>query len=1119
MARRLTEAESASLLNEVGQIEQALATSSLERCRLLDEILRASYTLATDDELQTFASVASRQVYVHQALGVPPNLAVALEKLRTWLYRTVRQRIEYPHAQLQPAFALIGQWLKWHQGATGADLDALPLPDESTPDEPTALRIVARERSAIHLDSGAEIPVIHGTIEASNLPVALQLHRRWRQLAAAIRQGTVLGVIAPRWLSPDTAACTDTTLVILEPDVLLDVTTVAECFTGSTNTHLRVLLQMLSMDTPSAATVVGSVVNACFDELLADPEVEPSRAIERALRARYLDVLVAVQHGLLSLEQVEQDVGIHLDVLRRVIPHLRGQATTEPMFIAPRYGVQGRIDVLLEDRERPAYKTIIELKSGAPPTQLQRMVSQSGTHITVGMRPNHLMQIAGYNLLLDAAFPGCQGTSQILYSRSAEEPLRNAPNLHDFKADFLAMRNKIVAMYHDLAHRRFRALDQLATLDAAEAPPVDRQKLQQWQQAFGSLDEQERLYLYAFIAFAFHEWITTMVGSPLRNGGYSSLWRSAIEEKSEELRSLTFLRFDPDASNCERGFLTFRFTERTPPVHPFRTGDIAVLYQHDALLRGGDTIAGQVFKCTVRSLGRDHIVLSLRNKLFDRRLFASEGFWALDPDVLSIGIESMVRACGQFALAPRERRQLLLGNIAPRSQPLAVPRPARLTDLQYELLSRCLAAQDYFLLEGPPGTGKTSTMLRSIVDHLLSDPREVILCTALTNRAVDEICSALEHLWNDGLLLRLGSLHATEHDALSFAQAAQTQDFAELALQLQRARVIVATVPYLNANLHLFSLIAPTTAIVDEASQLLEPHLLALAVRVERMVMIGDVCQLPAVVQQDERGCRVQHPLLEAIGVERLDRSLFERLLRLAKRNRWTHAYGRLTEQARMHHLVARFPGTQFYGTTFRSMHRWQDEEPDKLPIEALPLLLRHRLVFVDTPREPASSYNCAEAQIAAACARALAHGMTNRSLSEAIGIITPFRKQIRTIAELLGDLSQEVTIDTVERFQGSERDHIIVSCAINSRQHLRLIESLTELDGRTIDRKLNVALTRARHQVIIIGNRQLLELSPHYAALIGFIEQHGIITNAAAATQELTPFLTTDEHHAHHRH
>jgi DNA replication ATP-dependent helicase Dna2 len=220
-----------------------------------------------------------------------------------------------------------------------------------------------------------------------------------------------------------------------------------------------------------------------------------------------------------------------------------------------------------------------------------------------------------------------------------------------------------------------------------------------------------------------------------------------------------------------------------------------------------------------------------------------------------------------------------------------------------------------------------------------------------------------------------------------------------------------------------------------------------------------------------------------------------------------------------MHHLVARFPGTQFYGTTFRSMHRWQDEEPDKLPIEALPLLLRHRLVFVDTPREPASGYNCAEAQIAAACARALAHGMTNRSLSEAIGIITPFRKQIRTIAELLGDLSQEVTIDTVERFQGSERDHIIVSCAINSRQHLRLIESLTELDGRTIDRKLNVALTRARHQVIIIGNRQLLELSPHYAALIGFIEQHGIITNAAAATQELTPFLTTDEHHAHHRH
>ncbi len=1120
MARRLTESESASLLDELSRIEQDQAASSLERCHLLDELLRTSYLLATDDELQTFASVASRQVYVHQSLGVPPHLAAELEKLLSWLYRTLRQRIEYPHAQLRPAYALIDRWLRWQHRAESADQAEFPLPDNSiTDDQATTLRIIARERSVIHLDSGTEIPVISGTVEASNHSIALQLHRRWRSLASAIRHGTMLGIIAPQWISPDTAACTDTSLVILEPDLLLDVTTVAECFTGSTNTHLRVLLQMLTTDAPSAATVVGTVVNACFDELLADPEVEPSRAIERALRTRYVDVLAAVQHGLLSLEQVEHDVSIHLDVLRRVIPHLRGQATTEPMFIAPRYGVQGRIDVLLEDRSRPASKTIIELKSGAPPTQLQRMASQSGAHITVGMRPNHLMQIAGYNLLLDAAFPGCQGTSQILYSRSAEEPLRNAPNLHEFKADFLAMRNKIVAMYYDLAHRRFRALDMLGTLDVSEASPLDRQKLQQLQQAFGSLDEQEQLYLRAFLAFAFREWITTMVGSPLRNGGYSALWRSAIEEKSEELRSLTFLRFDATASNWERGYLTFRFTERTPPVHPFRAGDIAVLYQHEALVRGGDTIAGQVFKCTVRSLGRDHIVLSLRNKLFDRTLFASEGFWALDPDVLSIGIESMVRACGQFAFACREHRQLLLGNVAPRTQPRTIPRPTRLTDLQYELLCRCLAAQDYFLLEGPPGTGKTSTMLRSMVDYLLADPREVILCTALTNRAVDEICSALEHLWNDGLLLRLGSLDATEHDAISFARSAQTQDFAELASQLQRARVIVATVPYLNANLHLFSLIAPTTAIVDEAAQLLEPHLLALAVRVERMVMIGDVCQLPAVVEQDERGCRVQHPLLEAIGVERLDRSLFERLLRLAKRNHWTHAYGRLIEQARMHHLIARFPGTQFYGTIFRSMHRWQDEAPDVLPIEMLPMLLRHRLVFVDTPRESASGYNRSEAQIAAACTRALVKACHDRSPSQAIGIVTPFRKQIRTIAELLGDLSQQVTIDTVERFQGSERDHIIVSCAVNSRQHLRRIESPTELDGRTIDRKLNVALTRARHQVIIIGNRQLLELSPHYAALVGFIEQHGLVVSAAEAMRALSPFLTSHEIHTHHWH
>ncbi len=1121
MARRLTDAEAANFLDELARLELDESASTLERCQTLDELLRESYALASDDELQTFASIASRQYYVHQELNVPPQLAIELEKLLRWLYRTVRQRIEFPTAQLHPAIVVLREWFKWHRAPDAVSEHILAVPSLAEPasTKQTAFRFIAQHRSTLHDEHGREIPIINGMIESSNTPLALQLHRRWRSLATVVRRGTTLGVIAPTWISSHVAACTNDTLVILEPDYLIDVTTVAECFSGSKNSHLRVLLNMVSCDQARAETVIGAVVNACFDELLADSNVRPSDAVDRALRARYLDVLAALNQGSLSLDQIEHHVHEHLETLRRVIPHLRGSATTEPMFIAPRFGLQGRIDVLLEEDERPMHKTIIELKSGSPPSQPQRFASHAGATITVGMRPNHLMQIAGYNLLLDAAFPGRQGTSQILYSRSSEEPLRNAPNVHDFKAEFLAMRNRIVSMFNDFAHRRFHWLEHLASLDEMDASPLDHDKLHHFQRATAELDEQEHLYLRAFLSFAFREWTATMVGTPSRTNGYSALWRLTIDQKTDELRALTYLHVDPCASDWERGYLTLRFTERTPTVHPFRAGDIAVLYRHEALSAGDGSIAGQVFKCVVRSLDRTSVEVSLRNKLFNRRIFSADALWALDPDVLASGIESMTKALGHFIVADRERRQLFLGNAAPRTTPRNVPRPPHLTDTQYELLCRALSADDYFLLEGPPGTGKTNRMLRSMVDYLLSDPEETILCTALTNRAVDEICSALEHLWQDGLVLRLGTPDATEHREISLAVRARTDDFERLASLLQHARVIVATVPYLNANQEIFSLRMPTTTIVDEAAQLLEPHLLTLAAHSRRMIMIGDVCQLPAVVQQEERGCRVQHPLFEAIELERLDRSLFERLLRLAKRNHWDHVWGRLTEQARMHRLIAHFPGTAFYGTVFRSMQRWQEEAPVLLTNEALPELLHHRLVFIDTPCESSSGYNTAEAELAAACVCALASTMSGHRLREHIGVITPFRKQIRAIAEQLGETAYEITIDTVERFQGSERDHIIISCAVNSKRQLRLIESLAEVDGRTIDRKLNVALTRARQQVIILGNRELLEQSPQYAALLAFIQEHGFITSAADAAIQLSSFSSSTNDYANHRH
>jgi DNA replication ATP-dependent helicase Dna2 len=295
--------------------------------------------------------------------------------------------------------------------------------------------------------------------------------------------------------------------------------------------------------------------------------------------------------------------------------------------------------------------------------------------------------------------------------------------------------------------------------------------------------------------------------------------------------------------------------------------------------------------------------------------------------------------------------------------------------------------------------------------------------------------------------------------------------------------------------------------VVDEASQLLEPQIVGLLTRFDHFVLIGDHRQLPAVTVQRPETTVVGDPDLQAIGLMDLRDSYFERLYRRCESQGWDWAFARLSHQGRMHADIMQFPNEQFYGNFLKTLPGAADADTHvqhagleyQLPPDCLPqeqLFAAQRVVFLPTPPENAAPGQKTSRIEADRAARLVGffkklYETNGRKWhpDKTLGIITPWRAQI---AQLRSSLSaagldpDEITIDTVERYQGGARDIIILSCCVHSPTQLA---SLVSRSGEGVDRKLNVALTRARHHIIVLGNPDVLREDEQYRL---FIEAYG---------------------------
>lgn len=467
-----------------------------------------------------------------------------------------------------------------------------------------------------------------------------------------------------------------------------------------------------------------------------------------------------------------------------------------------------------------------------------------------------------------------------------------------------------------------------------------------------------------------------------------------------------------------------------------------------------------------------------------------------------------------------ELRRVLLGETAPSFKPMASfdGLDPSLNPSQREAVALALSAADFALIHGPPGTGKTRTLVE-VIRQAVGRGEKVLAC-APSNLAVDNLLEPL--LASGENAVRLGhparvlpdlqehtlDLLAESHDYVRQArklirEARSTQRQAEKWTRAkpapgakremrQEARELFADARRLEAQavdaiLSSADIVCATTtgldseilgqrrfdlAVIDEACQSTEPGCWIPILRCQRLVLAGDHCQLPPTVVSQEAE-------EQGFGL-----SLFERLVAL----HGSEVTKLLSVQYRMHEAIMDFSSLKFYDAALEAHPSVREHRLCDLGgVRACPLT-EEPVLFIDTAGagfdeqvEPdgESRLNVEEAKLVSRKVKALlAAGLAARD----IAVIAPYAAQVRLLRELLD--VEGLEIDSVDGFQGREKEAVIISLVRSNRKgEIGFLEDV---------RRMNVALTRARRKLIVIGDSATLAGHPFYSDLLDYFESLG---------------------------
>lgn len=970
--------------------------------------------------------------------------------------------------------------------------------------------------------TGEDIKVDYTTKQKYNL------NEEWSYIGNLIEEGSILNLVKPRIeneiIYPE--------LIILNPDYLVNVTAIASCFEEYGESYKMNLIHKISPSANTAPILLGNFAGQLLDETSFHKEQSYNDSMKHFFRKNALSFACCKD----SLIRFHVDAQKQKSIIERVIsqehrihqkdgkPISSEELILEPTYFCEPLGLQGRLDFIHFNNG-----TIIEQKSGKAkwPDNPDAITQQT----------KHYIQLLLYRAIFHYAYKKIDYNklaAWLFYSKyenglleldSAPELLFQAFKIRNLIvwSDMLCAKNGINSFLDSLTADKIFP----NTTDGSFCKWV-RPRINELLSQISNASDLERAYYYRFMRFIANEHLLSKVGNKEKeDSGFANLWNSNLLDRKEAGNIYDHLDMKLATEDNEVELIKFYFHEAVDQdVSNFRIGDIIVFYPYEYNSEPVIT-SNIVFRGTITQIKLEYIEVKLRYSQH-REIFSyfksdfNRLSWAIEHDFMESSYSSLYRGMQTFLCANPDRRDLILGQRSP-----VIDTSIKLVGDYYspefnDLVLRTKQAQDIYLIVGPPGTGKTSYgMLNVLLEHL-TDPNTSVLLMAYTNRAVDEICSKLVEKRLD--FMRLGSEHGCCEEYRKYLfdnkvaslENVRVDDVKNLILQ---TRIVCGTTTALNGKMEIFNLKKFDLAIIDEASQILEPSVLGLLSAtheangkkenaIAKFVLIGDEKQLPAVVQQSANESVVNEPMLNKIGLTDCRLSLFERFERLLGKNdeRYCHV---LTKQGRMHPEIAKFPNYAFYQNTLKIVPL--DHQKEKTPSIGLgrngieDLLLTRRVAFLSCRPSRVSNanemdkVNSVEAKmIAATVIQSYEMTKDDFDVNKSIGVIVPYRNQISAIRNMIDKMSKakgitclhDITIDTVERYQGSQRDLIIYGFTVKKNYQLNFLtnnEYYDENEGTIIDRKLNVAMTRAKKNLVMVGNDSLLVRDITFCKLIEY--------------------------------